>query len=93
VKGPLFQLFATRSPVSSLSSMERHVVPANACVLEIVAVAKAERAKAVTRNTYSDEVTEVTQSARQSGSGSKAAKAYYTRHAGDADFEPLNQAF
>mmetsp|Transcript_72290 Transcript_72290/g.127386 ORF Transcript_72290/g.127386 Transcript_72290/m.127386 type:complete len:99 (+) Transcript_72290:546-842(+) len=69
--------------------MERHVVPANACVLEIVAVAKAERAKAVTRDTYSDEVVpEVPQSARHSSSGSKAAKACRSRHAGDADFEP-----
>mmetsp|Transcript_151727 Transcript_151727/g.265140 ORF Transcript_151727/g.265140 Transcript_151727/m.265140 type:complete len:87 (-) Transcript_151727:80-340(-) len=56
--------------------MEPHVVPANGGVLEVVAVAKAERGKAVTRNTYSDEViAEVTQSARHFGSGSKATKA------------------
>ena len=65
-------------------------MPANARVLEVVAVAKAERAKAVTRKAYSDEViAEVTQPTRHLGSGSKAAKAYNTRHADDADFEPL----
>ena len=40
-------------------------MPANARVLQVVAVAKTERAKAVTRKAYSDEViAEVTRSAR-----------------------------
>ena len=68
--------------------MERHVVLA--AVLQAVAAAKKGCGKKATRATYSDEViAEVTRSARQLGSGFKAAKEYNKRHAEDQDFAPI----